>query len=250
MKLTIDTDARTLRVDEQTYDLYSKESFEEISRHWVRIGWAMRQYFTFTWLGRPILQLPEDLIRVQEVIFDLKPDVILECGVYNGGSMLFHAMLCKTIGRGRVIGIDKYIAPADREYIQTHSLAPYITLIEGNSASDEVRRQVEGLIKPGEKVLVLLDSNHTKAHVLAELNQFHKFVTPGSYIVAADGIMQDLHDVPGGEADWTWNNPTEAAIEFARTHPEFERLPPSWQFRDSELTENVTYWPGGWLRRR
>ena len=95
MKLIIDTEARTIEIGEQeryrTFDLYSKEGFEALSRQWVRVGWAMRQYFTFTWLGRPILQLPEDLVRLQEVVYQLKPDVILETGIYHGGSLLYHA---------------------------------------------------------------------------------------------------------------------------------------------------------------
>lgn len=254
MKLIIDTEARTIEIGEQelyrTYNLYSKEGFEALSRQWVRVGWAMRQYFTFTWLGRPILQLPEDLVRLQEVVYQLKPDVILETGIYNGGSLLYHATLCKTIGRGRVIGVDKHIPPDDRAYLEAHDLAPYITLIEGDSASDQVREQVAGLLGAHETVLVLLDSHHSKAHVLAELNQYARFVTPGSYIVATDGIMRDLHDVPGGEPNWAHNNPAAAAAEFARAHPEFEPGPPAWAYHNSELTENVTYWPGGWMRRR
>src|ERR1700749_1408742 len=112
MKLTIDNGAAILTTESagtsREFPLYSREAFELISREWVRVGWAVNYYFTLSWFGRPILQLPEDLIRLQEVINTLRPDVILECGIYSGGSMLFHATLCEALGKGRVIGIDKH----------------------------------------------------------------------------------------------------------------------------------------------
>ena len=102
----------------------------------------------------------------------------------------------------------------------------------------------------GEAVMVFLDSCHTRQHVLAELEAYHDLVSPGSYIVAADGIMGDLNDVPRGKPEWAWDNPAAAAAEFAQKHSEFVLEAPAWPFNESELTENVTYWPGGWLRRR
>jgi cephalosporin hydroxylase len=98
-------------------------------------------------------------------------------------------------------------------------------------------------------VLVLLDSSHTKAHVLAELEAYHRLVTPGSYIIAADGIMRDLADVPRGRPEWLTDNPATAAAEFAARHPEFALDEPGWQFNESRLTRPVTYWPAAWLKR-
>lgn len=135
----------------------------------MRTGWALGYYFTFTWLGRPILQLPEDLVRLQEVVFALSPDVILETGVYSGGSMLFHASLCEAIGKGRVIGIDKFIGTETRMSLASHRLAGRIQLVEANSIAHETVASVKAMVKPGEKVLVILDSNHTKEHVAGEL---------------------------------------------------------------------------------
>ena len=109
--------------------------------------------------------------------------------------------------------------------------------------------KAQALVRPGETVLVLLDSNHTRQHVADELEAYHGLVTPGSYIVATDGIMKDLHDVPRGQPEWTWDHPTAAAAEFAARHPEFAVEQPAWAFNESGLTRNLTHWPGAWLRR-
>ncbi len=253
MKLTIDTDQRTLTVEEagrtRSLDLYSKPAFEEISRQWVRVGWNQKYQYTFSWLGRPIIQLPEDMVRAQEALFRVQPDVILETGVAHGGSLIYYASLCKALGKGRVIGIDIEIRPHNRKAIEAHPLAGAITLIEGSSTDPGIVAKAKALIKPGETVLVFLDSNHTKAHVAAELQAYHGFVTPGSYIVATDGIMCDLADVPRGAAAWAQDNPAAAAREFATAHPEFVLEPPPWPFSESTLTENITHWPDAWLRR-
>lgn len=254
MKITIDTVAQTLYVanggDARTLPLYSRESFEIVSREWVRIGWSQKYQYTFSWMGRPVIQLPEDMVRTQEVIWNVQPDVIIETGVAHGGSLIYYASLAKAIGKGRVVGIDIEIRPHNRAAIEAHPLSSMITLIEGSSTAPDIVAQVKSHIRPGEKVLVILDSNHTKKHVSDELHAYAGFVTPGSYIVATDGIMQDLHDVPRGEADWTWNHPSGAAIDFAKVHSEFTLEQPSWPFNESELKDNITHWPSAWLRRQ
>ena len=254
MKLTIDTTAQTLtRADgdgNSVVPLYSREAWELISREWIRVGWNQKYQYTFSWFGRPVIQLPEDLIRIQEVIYSVKPDVIVETGVAHGGSLIFYSSLCQAMGKGRVIGVDIEIRPHNRKAIEAHELAHRITLIEGSSTDPKVVAQVESQIAPGESVLVLLDSNHTKAHVTAELEAYHRLVSRGSYIVATDGIMYDLHDVPRGSSSWQWDNPAAAAEEFAQSHPEFVLEQPKWPFNESELKSNITHWPGAWLRRR
>jgi cephalosporin hydroxylase len=122
-------------------------------------------------------------------------------------------------------------------------------LIEGSSVAADVVQHVKSLIKPGETVLVILDSNHTYAHVYAELQAYASLVTPGSYIVATDGIMFDLADVPRGAAAWATDNPTFAARDFAEQHPEYVIEQPTWPFNESSLDQNITHWPGAWLRR-
>ncbi len=247
VKIIIDTATRKLtRVTgeaEQSCDLYSREAFETISLQWLRVGWSLEYYLSFRWMGLPVLQLPGDLVRLQEVIYEIRPDVIVETGVFRGGSLLFHAALCKALGAGRVIGIDSHIGPEVREAIGKHFLAPQITLVEGDSTSREVVDAVARMIHPGEKVLVILDSCHTRDHVARELECYARFVTPGSYMIAGDGIMRDLADVPGGSVEWVTDNPFTAARDFATGHPEFR------QQERHDVAAAVTYWPGAWLER-
>lgn len=254
MKLILDTAAKTLTRDDagqtKVLDLYSKAAFELISREWVRVGWNQKYQYTFSWMGRPVIQLPEDMIRMQEAIFQIKPDVIIETGVAHGGSLIFYSSLCKAIEKGRVIGIDIEIRPHNRAAIEAHPLSDRITLIEGSSTSPEIVSQVRSLVKSGETVLVILDSNHTYAHVADELEAYADLVTPGSYIVATDGIMCDLADVPRGSPEWATDNPTSAARDFAAKHSEFVIEQPAWPFNESDLIKNITHWPEAWLKRR
>ncbi len=253
MRLIIDTDTRELVVEQngrsESIPLYSRAAFDRISREWVRVGWNQKYSYTFTWFGRPIIEMPEDMVRLQEVIWRVKPDVIIETGVAHGGSVVYYASLCRAMDKGRVIGVDIEIRPHNRKALDEHPLRSYITLIEGSSTDEAIVAEVAGHVKEGETVLVILDSNHTKAHVAAELEHYAPLVTPGSYIVATDGIMQDLADVPRGGADWTTNNPAAAAREFAAGHPEFVLEQPQWPFNESDLGENITHWPEAWLRR-
>jgi len=229
--------------------LYSKEAFEVISRQWLRVGWSCKYSYTFTWMGRPVIQLPEDMIRMQEAIWLAKPDVILETGVAHGGSLIFLASLCKATGKGRVIGVDIEIRPANRQAIESHDLAPYITLIEGSSVDPGVVDMVKSLVGPDETVMAFLDSNHTKAHVVRELELYQGMITPGSYIVVTDGIMRDLHDVPGGRPEWAWDNPAAAAKEFLGSAGDFVLETPPFLFNESGLTERISHSPDAWLKR-
>ncbi len=234
-----------------TYKLATPEAFACISQAWLRCGWDTKYVYTFSWLGRPIIQLPEDILRIQEVIYQVKPDIIIETGVAHGGSLILYASLCKGMGKGRVIGIDIEIRPHNRKAIEEHDLFEYITLIEGSSVAPDVVSQVKSLlVATDQKILVILDSNHSKDHVLAELNAYADIVSVGSYIVATDGIMKDLVDAPRSSPDWEWNNPYEAVQEFLQTHSKFVLEQPKWVFNESNgLSDNVTYWPGAWLRR-
>lgn len=254
MKLTIDTTAKILiqevEGESRTIDLHSKEAFELISHQWLKVGWNQKYSYTFTWMERPIIQLPDDMFRIQEVIYQVKPDVIIETGIAHGGSLIYYASLCEVMKKGRVIGIDIEIRPHNRKAIESHEMFSHITLIEMSSTAPETIRQVKDLVKSGETVLVILDSCHTKQHVLDELESYHDLITHGSYIVATDGIMKDLYDVPRGKPEWVWDNPVEAVNDFIKKHPEFVLEQPTWLFNESELTENVTYWPSAFLRRK
>jgi cephalosporin hydroxylase len=253
MKITIDTDLRTLTCQNgaaaQELPLYSPQAFEVLSNQWLKVGWDQKYTYTFTWLGRPVIQLPEDLIRIQEVIYRVQPDVLIETGVAHGGSLVFYATLFKVLGRGRVIGVDIDIRPANRSAIESHTLHNLITLIEGDSIVAATLAKVRDRIMPGETVLVILDSCHSYNHVLKELEAYSVFVTPGSFIVAADGIMRALDDVPRGHASWKKDNPEAAVRAFANRNHDFLPEQPAQAFNESPLHTHITYWPGAWLKR-
>jgi len=249
MRVSIDTEGRTLDLDGRELDLYSDEGFKVLSDLWVKVGWNQKYSYSFSWLGAPIIQLPEDLIRYQEAVVALKPDVIIETGVAHGGSAIFSASLCKLIGKGRVIAIDIEIRPHNRKRLEEHPLTDLITLIEGSSTAPEIVEQVRALVKPGETVLVMLDSDHSYAHVMGELAAYAPLVTPGSYIISTDGVMREVADVPRGKPGWTTDNPANAAEDFAAKHAEFVIEQPAWPFNESTLTRNITHWPMAWLKR-
>ena len=254
-KITIDNERQVLVTEdggeESEIPLFSDEAFDILSRQWLRVGWNQKYPYTFSWMGRPVIQNPEDMVRTQEVIFEVRPDVIVETGVAHGGSLIFYASLFAAMGQeeGRVIGVDIEIRPHNREAIEAHPLFRHISLIEGDSTAPEIVDQVKSQVGADNTVLVILDSCHTRDHVAKELEAYHELVSPGSYIVATDGSMQFLHDVPRGDASWTEDHPSAAAIEFAERHPEFTLQQPHWPFNESTLSENVTHWPEAWLRK-
>jgi cephalosporin hydroxylase len=253
IELSIDFDNATVTVSDRgerrELPFSDPEAFSLVSRAWLRVGWDVKYVYGFSWLGRPVIQLPEDLIRIQETIYRLRPDVVVETGVAHGGSLVFYASLCKAIGKGRVIGIDVEIRPHNRQAIESHELADCIELVEGSSTEPQIVEQVRRSVGDAETVLVLLDSDHTKKHVLAELEAYAPLVTPGSWIVVADGIMEQVVGAPRTRPDWSWNNPKTAVAEFVAGHKEFVVEPPAFPFHEGQVTEMVTYWPGGWVRR-
>lgn len=251
--ITVDMERGTVSVQDgnqlTVHPLDTPEAFGLISEIWLRAGWDNKYVYSFTWMGRPIIQLPEDMLRLQEVIYAVKPDVIIETGIAHGGSLIFYASLFKAMGKGRVIGVDIEIRPHNREAIEAHELYSLITLIEASSTAPETIAQVKALIKHDETVMVLLDSNHTKEHVLAELSAYAPLVTKDSYIVAMDGIMGELARAPRTQPDWSWNNPKRAAEEFVASHPGFVIEEPRFFFNEGNVRDRVTYWPGGFIRR-
>ncbi len=254
MKLTIDTSAKTAVFgdgdDRRELDLFSKESFDLIAKLWVEVGWVRKYSYTFSWMGRPIIQLPEDMIRTQEAVWEIKPDVIIETGVAHGGSLILYTSLCAAMGRGRVVGVDVEIRPHNRQAIEAHPLFERITLIEGDSVAAATVDRVKALIEPSESVMVILDSNHSKAHVAAELAAYAGLVTPGSYLLVADGIMEQVAGMPRTEEDWSWNNPKTAVSEFLRERDDFVLVDPPRPFDESMEIPDCTYHPAGWLRRK
>ena len=232
-----------------SYPMDSREAFEIVSDAWLRVGWDNKYVYSFTWLGRPLIQMPEDVLRVQEVIHSVKPDVIVETGVAHGGSLVFYASLCKAMDQGRVIGVDIEIRLHNRKAIEAHSLFPLITLIEGSSIEPAVAESVRSEIREGETVLVILDSKHTREHVLGELEAYAPLVTKDSYIIVQDGCMAHVAGAPRTQPDWSWNNPLEAVREFVSGHPEFACEEPAFAFNEGNVERRVTYWPEGYLHR-
>jgi cephalosporin hydroxylase len=249
MRIQIDTDARTIDAGGKKIDLYSDEGFKLLSELWVNTGWNQKYSYSFSWLGVPIIQLPEDMIRYQEAVSALKPDVIIETGIAHGGSAIYSASLCKMLGKGRVIAVDIEIRPHNRARVENHPMSDIITMIEGSSTAPEIVDQVRGLVKPGETVMVVLDSDHSYKHVMDELEAYAPMVTPGSWIVSTDGIMQDLENVPRGRPGWKTDNPAKAARDFVAKHPNFVIEEPQWPFNESTLKGNITHWPDAWIRR-
>jgi cephalosporin hydroxylase len=254
MVTIIDEEAGTVTVrdagGERAYGMASNEGFMAASKAWLRCGWDAKYVYGFSWLGRPVIQLPEDLIRIQEIIYRIKPDVIIETGVAHGGSLIFYASLCKAIGKGRVVGIDIDIRSHNRQAIEQHELSSFITLIEGSSIDPTVIKQAESLMGKDSNALVVLDSNHSKDHVLAELNMYAPFVGTDSYMVVADGIMAELSGAPRSKPDWQWNNPLGAIESFLQERTDFAAEEPAFPFNEGEITGRVTYWPRAYLRRK
>lgn len=194
--------------------------------------------YNFAWLGRPIIQYPQDVLATQEIIWRCRPDVIVETGIAHGGSLVFSASmlalldLCDAMERGtpldpragrrRVVGVDVDIRPHNRRLIERHPLAGMIRMIEGSSIAADVVAQVRDLTRGAERVLVCLDSNHTHDHVLAELEAYAPLVTSGSYCIVFDTCIEDR---PAGSCpDRPWDkghNPKTAVWAYLATHPEF-----------------------------
>jgi len=234
---------------ETRFPLGSAAAFAAASRAWLRAGWDVKHVYSFSWLGRPVIQLPDDLIRIQEVVYRVRPDVLIETGVAHGGSLIFYASLFKAMGAGRVIGIDVEIRPHNRKAIEEHELFPLITLVEGSSIDPDVIARVRETIRPEERVMVVLDSNHTRDHVLAELRGYGPLVSVGSYIVAADGIMEQMAGAPRSKPDWDWNNPRRAVFDFLAENDGFMLEEPVFPFNEGLVDTRVTYWPDAFLRR-
>jgi len=250
----IDTDQGSIRYrdereEEVSLAFYSHEGFRLLSSLWLKQEWNLGHWQSFTWLGVPIWQLPEDLLRIQEVISTLRPEVILETGVKHGGSALFFASLCRLLGGGRVVSVDIHIPSQVRSALAASPCGDLVTLIEGDSVSPEVIAQVREAVGKADPVLVFLDSDHSLDHVLGELEAYAGLVTPGSFLVATDGVMQSLACTPAGRPEWRDDNPAAAARQFAAVHPEFVLERPRARIRDDCVLQELTFWPDAWLKR-
>jgi cephalosporin hydroxylase len=178
--------------------------------------------YNFSWLGRPIIQYPQDMVVLQEIIWTVKPDLIIETGIAHGGSIIFYASILELIGKGEVLGIDIEIRPHNKHAIEKHPMYKRISMIEGDSTSAEVLSEVTKIARSCETILVCLDSNHTHAHVLEELQLYSPFVTKGSYLIVFDTIIEDLPDNFYPDRPWgKKDNPKTAVREFLQKTDRF-----------------------------
>lgn len=254
MKLTLDTDNRSLTVERdgesETLELFSDRAFRILSEQWVNVGWVQKHCYSFSWLGRPIIQLPDDMIRMQELICEVRPTLIIETGVAHGGSLIYYASIAKAADLPtRILGVDIEIRPHNRAAIEAHPLYDRIDMIEGSSIAEDTLAKVGAQVRPDDRVMVVLDSNHSYAHVLAELRAYARWVSPGSYFVSTDGVMKQLAGLPRTEADWGDNNPVNANEDFVAENDAFEIVEPAWPFNESTLDFRVTHWPKCYLKR-
>jgi len=200
--------------------------------------------YNFSWMGRPIIQYPQDMIAMQEIIWELKPDLIIETGIAHGGSLIYYASLLELIGKGTVLGIDIDIRAHNRAEIEKHPMYKRIKMIQGSSISEEVRDQVAAIAQGQQTVLVCLDSNHTHEHVLAELQLYAPFVTKGSYLVVFDTIVEDMPgDYLPGRPWGPGDNPKTAVWQFLKENDAFVVD----EAMDDKLQISVA--PQGYLKR-
>ena len=221
------------------------ERAKELSLEWLLCVAEDRYTYNFSWMGVPIIQFPHDILAMQEIIWRVKPDLIIETGVARGGSVVFYASMLELLGNGgRVLGIDIDIREHNRQAIESHPMAKHITLFEGSSVSDEMAQRVREFANDAKTVLVVLDSNHTHQHVLRELELYAPLTSVGSYCVVFDTVIEDVPedyfpDRPWGRGD----NPKTAVWQYVKQDERFEI--------DTSIHDKiqVTVAPDGYLRR-
>lgn len=244
------------------YEQFKREGEQEVhamgedhvlkaaTRDWFNKANARKYSYHFEWLGRPIIQYPQDIVAMQAIIWRVQPELIIETGIAHGGSLIFSASMlelnasCGGPPDARVLGIDIDIRPHNREAIELHPMSRRITMIQGSSIDEAVAQQVREYARDRRRVLVCLDSNHTHAHVLAELKLYAPITTVGSYCVVFDTIIEDMPSALLSDRPWgVGNSPKTAVCEFLSNSSDFEI---DKSIQDSLL---ITVAPGGYLRR-
>lgn len=223
----------------------SKSNLIEPATDFIKESVRLKYSYNFRWLGRPIIQFPQDIIAMQELVWQVKPDLIIETGIAHGGSLIFYASMLELIGaNGRVIGIDIDIRKHNRAEIEKHPMLKRITMIEGSSVDEKIAEKVYDIAKDKKPVLVAIDSNHTHEHVLKELKLYSPLVTKNSYIVVFDTLIEDMPEDFFPDRPWgKGNNPKTAVREFLKTNDRFEI--------DKKMENKllITVAPDGYLKR-
>jgi len=211
-------------VNQNIETLKEDQNIQGFSNIWLRESVRYKYSYNFTWMGRPIIQYPQDILAMQEIVWQIKPDLIIETGIAHGGSLIFYASMLELIGgKGEILGIDIDIRQHNRVEIEKHPMFKRITMIEGSSIDSEIVKQAYDFAQGKNKVLVILDSKHTHDHVLKELELYSPLVTKDSYLVVFDTVVEDLPDDFYPNRPWgKGNNPKTAVKEFLRTSDRFE----------------------------
>lgn len=217
---------------------------KQLGRRFFTACHKQRYSFNFDWLGLPIIQYPQDIVALQEIVWSVQPDLIIETGIARGGSLIFYASMLELLGRGEVVGVDIDIRAHNRKAIERHRLAKRIRLIEGSSVDSSVINQLKLISQRHRKILVCLDSNHSHDHVLRELEAYAPLVTRGSYLVAFDTVIEQLPASCCAGRPWGPGNSSGTAVKaFLRRHRNF------MIDRAIEAKLIITAAPGGFLKR-
>ena len=242
------------------YESFKKDCAEEIAQQgadlelskmtgeWIRRANSRKYSYHFEWLGRPIIQYPQDIVAMQQIVWSVKPDLIIETGIAHGGSVIFSASMlelnasCGGPPDAEVVAVDIDMRPHNRDAIEGHPMSRRISILQGSSIAPDIVDRIKRKSAGKRSVLVCLDSNHTHEHVLAELEAYAPLTSVGSYCIVFDTIIEDLPPFP----DRPWgptNNPKTAVREYLKSHPEFEVD----KQMDNRLLISVA--PDGYLRR-
>jgi cephalosporin hydroxylase len=237
---------RTARIEQLGQD----HAFQAQSRDWLEQSMRKQYVYNFSWLGRPIIQNPIDIMAVQELMWTVQPDLVIETGIAHGGSIIFSASMLELIAAcggnpdARVLGIDIDIREHNKQAILEHPMSKRITMLQGSSVAPEIVAQVHAAAKDKQKVIVFLDSNHTHEHVLAELEAYAPLVSKDSYCVVFDTFVEDVPADVFDSRPWQpGNSPKTAVHQYLQTHPEFE-IDKAMQHK-----LQITVAPDGFLKR-
>ena len=236
-------------VNERIEAIGRNETLKTIAHVFMRESLTPKYSYNFSWMGRPIIQYPQDIIAIQEIIWEIKPALIIETGIAHGGSLIFSAAMLELVaacggGEGEVLGVDIDIRPHNRKAIEEHPMSRRISMIQGSSIAPEIVAQVVERAKGKQRILVCLDSNHTHEHVLAELEAYAPLTTLGSYCVVFDTLIDDMPKQILGDRPWGHgNSPKTAVHEYLKNHKEF--------VIDKSIDHKllITVAPNGYLKR-
>ena len=236
----------TKRNEKMVKQMGKDNEFIKKSRQWLFHSIKHEYSYHFEWLGLPIIQYPQDIIAYQEIIWNVKPDLIIETGIARGGSLILFASMLQLIGKGQVLGIDIDIKKENLKKIETHFLKKRIKMIQGSSIDKNIIKQVKKVAKNKKKIIVVLDSNHTHEHVLKELEYYSQFVKKGSYLIVFDTLIEDIPQRIMKKSKRPWgkgNNPKTAIKEFLKTSNRFKI--------DKEIENKllITVAPDGYLKK-